>query len=331
MKQAAFKLIYNGKNITGDISSHVTGFTYTDKTGKETDDLQISLQDSEDFWKLAWYPSKGDKIEAEIISEGEILPCGSFTVDEVSSDGGPGGDVFTIRAIAAGINIKSRTKKTYAHEKKTLREIANTVARNLGLTLKGSIADIRIDRLTQRKETDLHFLQRVANEYGYSFSVRGTDLIFTDIFELEKGPAVVVIDRGQLNSWTLNDKTSGTFSNVRVRYHDHRSKSTVEFSGVETNKAFTTKGDALELHVRAENRQQAEIKGKVALYRHNSKTQSGGIGTHGNVRLLAGNNFELTGIGAFNGRWHIESSTHNIDGGGGYTTDCQIKRVGFKE
>jgi phage protein D len=331
MKKASYIVQYNGRNITTDISRHVLAFSYSDKSAGEADDFQITVEDTKDFWKKDWYPTKGDTIDSQIISDGKTLPCGKFTVDEITSDGGLGGDTITIKAIAAGIDIKARTKRSHAHEKKSLREIANTVAGNLGLSLSGEIPAITIDRITQRKETDLAFLNRIAKEYGFTFSVRDKTLFFTDMFKLEKGKAVLTVDRSMLTSWSLNDKTAGTFATVRVRHHDNKKKQTVEYEGRETNKAFTGKNDALELHVRAENKQQAEMKGRAALWAANSKTQSGSINMPGNILMLAGNNFNLTGLFSFDGLYFIESSTHNIDRGGGYVTDCQIKRVGYKE
>ena len=82
---------------------------------------------------------------------------------------------------------------------------------------------------------------------------------------------------------------------------------------------------------KAENKQQAEKKAQAALHRANSRQQEGSISLEGQPLLVAGNNFELTGLGQLSGKYHIEKSTHKISATGGYTTDLEIKRVGYVE
>ena len=53
----------------------------------------------------------------------------------------------------------------------------------------------------------------------------------------------------------------------------------------------------------------------------------GNIGMKGTVLAVAGNNFQLTGIGRLSGRYHIKSSSHKIDRSSGYTVDLEIKRL----
>jgi hypothetical protein len=43
--------------------------------------------------------------------------------------------------------------------------------------------------------------------------------------------------------------------------------------------------------------------------------------------LIAGNNFELTGMGTLSGINHILTSTHTIDRGGGYIVAADVKRI----
>jgi phage protein D len=327
---AKFEIVYNGRNITGDISRYATGISYTDKSKHDADEIEISLQDINKLWQNEWYPTKGDKVSCIIFFLGQSLACGTFTIDEIISSSDSDGDKISIKGIAAGIDRKIRTKATYAHENKTLREIANTIASKHGLTVDGKIEDIRIGRETQFRETDLHFLQRLASEYGYVFSIRDTKLVFTNIFEIEGKSAALTIKRSEITSFSITDKTSKTYKAVKISYHNPQDKKVIDYSKTETDGTYKdAKGDTLVINLRAENKQQAERKSIVALYNANSLQQEGSVEMPGNIYALAGNNCELQGIGVMSGKYYIDSSTHSVDKDGGYTTSIQVKRVGL--
>lgn len=269
-----------------------------------------------------------------------MVSCGKFQVDEVNLSGGGGrGDEVAIRGIATGVTTKLRTKKSSAHEKKTLKQIAETIAKNNGLTVDGQILDITFDRVTQNNETDLEFLKRISYEYGHIFAVRDKKITFTVIYEIEKGEAVVSINRGDLKSYSIKDTTAKSFKDAKVSYHNPKTRKVVEqkYDVVERTNSDgvsykeVTKGDTLVIKTKAENAQQAKEKAKAALYRANTKQQEGDIEIVGSPLVVAGNNIELTGMGQMSGRFHVEESTHTITKGGGYTTSAKIKRVGFVE
>lgn len=327
--RATYEVIYNGKNITGDILPYVKSFTYSDKSKGEADELEIVMEDSEKLWQNNWYPAKGDTVSAKIFYLGNILNCGTFTVDEISGEGSADGDTFSLKGIAAGINKKIRTKNSYAHENKTLREIVNTIAAKHGFTVVGEINNVSIGRETQHKETDLKFLQRLANDYGYTFSIRDKQLIFTDVFSIEKKQDALTITRQEITSYSITDKTSNTFKSAKNSYHNPRKNEVISYE--ENEDEFDSKEDVLDLHLRAENEQQAEIKTKVALYNANSLQQSGTIEMPGNVLVMAGNNCSLQGLGNFSGEYYIDSTSHSVAPDGGYTTSAEIKRVGLIE
>lgn len=329
-EQVTYEIVYNGKNITGDIEKYVLGLTYSDKATGETDELEIQLEDSSGLWQLDWYPAKGDTIIARIKTISGVLECGTFTIDETSGSFTSDGDIISIKGLAAGINKSMRTVKFYAHEKKSLREIANTIASKNGLTLEGSIPDVTIERKTQYQLTDLHFLQKLANDYGYTFSVRDNRMTFTNIFELEGREASLSFRRDEIYSLSVTDKTSETYKSVEIKYKNPKQNTVLSHAEDEKNEAFSgVKGDKLVLRKRIENKQQAEILSKVALYRMNSLQQSGSFDTKGNIYVVAGNNVELFGFGMYSGKYHIKESSHSVSKMGGYTTSAEIKRVGL--
>lgn len=329
VRKPIFKIVYAGKDITSDISSSLLSVTYTDHAEGESDEVEVAIEDSEGLWRGDWYPTKGEKLTLSIGYDNQLMPCGTFEVDEIELSGPP--DTLTIRALAAPIKGALRTKNSSAHENKTLREIASTIAQKNGLTVTGEIEDIRFTRVTQNRETDLGFLKRISYEYGHVFSVRDKQLIFTTIYKLEEGDAVQVIDRSDIADYSIRDKTASSFKKAELKYANPADKKVVDASKDEDDSKDITKGDTLFMTTKAENKKQAEQKAKAALHRSNSRQQEGTISLEGQPLLVAGNNFELTGLGQLSGKYHIVRSRHKITRSAGYSTDLDIKRVGYIE
>ena len=79
--------------------------------------------------------------------------------------------------------------------------------------------------------------------------------------------------------------------------------------------------------VTVENETQAQAKAKGALKEKNKDKITGSITVAGNVKLVAGINIELTGIGKFSGKWHVVSSAHDLDNSSGYVTTATIRKM----
>lgn len=206
-------------------------------------------------------------------------------------------------------------------------------------TKKSSVGldKIRLTRSTQNRETDLEYLKRLSETYGYSFSVRGTTMHFYHLEDLEGASSVNKIDRSDLLSYSFKDKASKVYKSAKVSYHDPKTNKVIK--GEHTPEPTTTadgssysdvtSDDTLEIRDRAENEQQAKAMAKAALHEHNSKTQTGSVTVIGNPLFVAGNNLDITGMGSLSGKFHIEQSTHKIDRSSGYTVDLELKRVGM--
>lgn len=333
VRKSKFKVVYDGKDITQDITANVTGLTYSDNSEKEADDIEISIEDVEAFWRNSWYPTKGSKISLSIGYDTDTLlvDCGTFEIDEITISGPP--DVISIKAIAAGFKGGIRTKKSKSFENQTLKQIAQYVANQNGLTLVGKIANVNFTRVTQNRESDVSFLARVALEYGYLFSIRDKQMIFTSMTEIENGQPVLSIDRSQLSRYSIKDKTSETYQAANVSYHNP-GDGKIKGATVQTlsNKDDVTykqiaSNDTLAVRTKAETPAQADAKASAALHYKNSNQREGTLSMEGSPLMLAGNNFMLTGLGELSGKYYIKKSTHRIEKGGGYTTTIDIKQI----
>lgn len=128
-----FKVMYQGQNITADISNSLISLDYTDNVKDKADELEITLDDTEKKWRNEWAPKKKDVITASVGFPGNMLECGTFEVDEKTIDGPP--CTIKIRAVANGATKTTRTKNSKAHEGKTLRQIAQSICDTHGYTL----------------------------------------------------------------------------------------------------------------------------------------------------------------------------------------------------
>lgn len=333
VRKSKFKVVYDGKDITQDITANVTGLTYSDNSEKEADDIELTIEDVEAFWRNSWYPTKGSKISLSIGYDTDtiLVNCGTFEIDEITISGPP--DIISIKAIATGFKGGIRTKKSKSFENQTLKQIAQYVADQNKLTLVGSIANVNFTRVTQNRESDISFLARVALEYGYLFSIRDKQMIFTSMTEIENGQPVLSIDRSQLNRYSIKDKTSETYQAANVSYHnpgDGQIKSatvhTLSNKDDVTYKQIAS-NDTLAIRTKAETPAQADSKASAALHYKNSNQREGNISMEGSPLMLAGNNIMLTGLGELSGKYYIKKSTHRIEKGGGYTTSVEIKQI----
>lgn len=332
VNQVQIKVLYNGKNISEEISKYILSLKYNDNTEGASDSIEITVEDVEGLWKNGWYPEKGAELTVSIGQNNVFLDCGVFQIDKIQASGPP--DVVNINGLGAGLSGQIRTKVSAAHANKTLLQIANTVAQKNGLTVQGNVLPIVIERQTQNDETDLHFLNRIAKEYGYLFSVRGKKLVFLLMETLEELPSKFSLEKTDLISYDLSDDTLKTYSKVEVKYHNPKTAEVSTYVETVENKdgvpfTYIKSTDTLTIHTKAENEQQAKAKGKAALYRANSLQQEGSLSLVGNPYACAGNNFEQNGLGLFSGVYHIMKSSHTVDRSNGWTVDVDIKKVGF--
>lgn len=319
-----FVLLYGQKDVTSDIAKNALSVTYTDKLRGESDEVEIELEDTDGRWRSVWYPQKGDVITLKMGYVGtKLLPCGDFQIDELQLEGPP--DVVSIRGLASGITQELRTKRSKAFENQTLRQIASQVARANGLQVTGTIADLKMERVTQNQESDLAFLKRLAEAYGYAFSVRGQQLVFHDLADLDAGASVLKLSRSDIKRLSLKDKSHAVYRACQVSYFDPKTQRLIQHT--ETNPGVAS-GDVLKLDERCESRAHAEARAKAALRQSRGGNVEGTLTVVGDQRLVSGNNIQLDGLGRYDGLYQIRLAKHSTQRGAGYSVEVEVSRVG---
>lgn len=322
-RQATVKIVYQGVDITADISRNLLQFVYNDNTGGESDEIELRLEDADGLWRNAWYPKKGDKVQASITFEGDTLECGAFTIDELEFSGPP--DTVMLKAIGAGVTAAVRTKNSYAYEQQTVEEIITTVAQRNGLEAEITPPmAIPVNRVTQNRELDLGFLSRLSNEYGYKFSMRDTKITVVKRTVMHAVEIVRTITRNQIARYTFKDKTFDVFKEAKMAYHDPVTSAPITD---ENGDGMEDSADTLLVDLPAENEQQAELKTSAALEDKNNHSTELRVTKEGDPLLVSGINFNFTGMGELSGKYHVEKSSHKVDRGGGYNMELECYRV----
>jgi len=181
-----------------------------------------------------------------------------------------------------------------------------------------------LSRVTQRRETDLQFLYRIANAYNYDFSVRGTQLIFYPRDSLERAPAILALQRTDLTSFAFTGRTSQIYQAAQVSYQNPLTKTLISQTVTDTN-AFT--GDTLNLAERSESPSDALARAAAALHRHNMLQATMRIAMPGTTTVVAGNNVTLQGFGQNDGTYLITAARHRLERSTGYTTEAEGRKV----
>ena len=320
MYKPIFKIEYNQKDITKDVSNQVLNIEYTDYEHGQSDEITITFDDTQKLWQSSWIPSKGDSLRVFIGYEGEkLLNCGVFEIDEIEFATPP--DILTVKALATGITKALRQNNSVAYENKTLKQIASEIAQKHSLTLVGEIEDVRVERITQNQERDLTFLKKLAEQYGYIFKIAEGNLVFYKTEKLTGADAAKILYRTDLTRITLSEKTSKNYKAVTVSYHNPKTGKKITATAKNEK---CVKGDTLKITERCENKQQALLKAKAALAKGNN-TIEGSIDLVGTPNLIAGLNIELKDLGYFSGKYHITQTRHFIDRTSGYGTSLEVK------
>lgn len=337
IREPFFQIFYQGVDITDDPAMSPTSIVYTDKRHGESDEVQVTVNNSTGQWLDEWHPDEGDRFKLIYGYTDEKVPAGEFVVDEDEPEGDSGGDRMTFKGLAAPKTQALRTSKHEAYEDQSLAEIVEKIAGRHSLTVEGEIEDVQFERVTQNGERDLQFLTRLADDYGHYFTVKGNQLVFTSRDGLRAREPVRTIDRitwlGQkLKRYRFRNADHVAAVRAEVRYHHPQRKQLVgaEASSVEDMGLVTASGDVIKAEVRVENDEQAKRVAKSRLDSRNARKVTGSLSLVGDPLLVAGSVIALTSFGRYDGRWLIVSSRHSIRRSG-YDTEVEIERITDKQ
>lgn len=306
------KLLYNGKDCTNDFSKYLRSFVFKEFEDEQSDELNIILNNNDGYFSDLWYPQKGDKITANIIYGVDNFSCGIFTIDDNNFNFEIDGDDVEIRALATSINAPLRTQKIKNHSGKTLLEIARSIGKTYGFKVLDNGANINVGTIIQKNESDISFLKRIAREYGYIFNIKDGYLTFIELEELHNQDAIFSLYKEDFEYFNVSDSTTKMYGSVKVSYFDSKTKTLKTY----TSKSNTQLSDTLTIHRKCSSIEEAKKLADSAL-KNGSKEIKGRIKPKEPLlNFIAGVNFDIYGVGKFEGKYHIKSAERKIDENG---------------
>lgn len=319
--QPRFILEYKSKDISDFISPYYEEITFVDLEDGESDEITITLEDSQKIWREDWYPQKGSSLKLFIGYWGEkLLPCGEFSIDEIEIIP----QKVILKGISASIKKSLREKNTNNYQNTTLRKIIQSFAAKHNYTLVGNISDVSLRISMQNKKSDLSFIKDLAHKYGYNFKIYDNKLVFYNLEELEQASPVLKLSPTDLTNYSFRDKTTNTYKACSLSYFDPQKGKTIK---VETQAKEQVTGDTLKINEKCSSKEDALLLTKSALKR-NSRTIEGSISIAGNTKIFSGVIIEITGISKIiDGKYIVAHTTHKISKQTGYITEAEVRKI----
>lgn len=278
--------------------------------------------------------AKGAEIRVAIIQKNwngdgkdKKLNCGIFEVDSVDGSGPPAQVTIKGTSIPYTSTIRNQ-QKTRAWEKIRLKEIAKQIARNGGMKiLYESDYNPLYKRREQTQQSDIEFLQRLCKDAGIALKVTGKTIVLFDAEKYENKPATRTIARG--SSDVLNYRFSTNFKDAcytscHVVYEEPKTGKKIEASYTRPDPENGT-GQVLEINERVTSKAEAYQLAQKRLRQKNKGEYEAEFTLLGDVSMVAGVTLQVKGYGAFDGKYIIETATHNATGG--YTVALKLRKV----
>lgn len=314
----AYKIEYEGKDVTRDFSGLLTSITFTDSLEGKAGSLVLEFADNEKNFIGSWFPTTEDVINVWLGNEGEpLLDAQQFWVDEVNLSGSRSGNKCVIRAMStAPANIAQGAKRKAGGT--SLSELAAEVSSSLKLRLKGNLKGVVFGNQTKN---DLSYLMQQCKRNGYILKVENGNLVAYEYADLRNGMGVK-ISLNDVIDWDYTGKAEGRFSKCVVRWYDVKKKTS--YSG---SASANAKGGAVAtLWEEVESSDAASQRAKTWLEDRAKKEVEINLSMVGNVRLLAGVAVELSDAGKISGRYVISEAVHAISRGEGYRTQIKLQK-----
>jgi phage protein D len=301
-----FRLEINGRDISNSLDREAVTIKFSDETGTKSDKLDITVAD--EFKR----PKKGSKLKFYLGHKTEQLHfCGVFNI--LSSKWSKRG-IITITATAVDFNQTLKTKKSRAWEKTTVKKIVSKIATESRLKYSCDM-DIDIVIISQKDESNLNFLTKLAHDFGCHFSVKNETLIFKNKYiNIEKN--IIKIDADDCESLEIENSEKTKYGCCICTYRDTKNNIDVQV------KVGTSMGDALKIKRTCKNKMIAKKLATTALNNANNSAVFGNLSIDG-LHIYAGDSIEIKNTPEDDGIYKADKVEHTLDSEG-WTTNISF-------
>ncbi|MFD2643070.1 phage late control D family protein [Pseudomonas japonica] len=217
--QPVFRIVADSKDITALINDRVLLLRTTDKTGMESDDFELKLDDRDSALAL---PKRGAQLEVYLGYAGqELTRLGRYTVDQIDISGPA--STLEIRGKAADMRGTGKTIRSGSWENVSLQRIVRDIAARNGWQPQCPVTTV-IARVDQRDESDFNFLTRIAQQYGCTAKIGDGALL---VLPRQGGKSASGKDLGVVNvaisdvrRWKFHLQDRAAVKAVQTRHQD---------------------------------------------------------------------------------------------------------------
>jgi phage protein D len=323
MRKIKLKVSIEGTDISDHIIEDVISFRYTDQASHKSDDMDLTMLDTDDKWINGWNPKTSEHIEAAIIIEENgkslVLDCGKFTIDEPEYSS-PG--VISIKGVSIPKNSDFvETNKNQSWEKADLKTISGTLASRGNLSLDYESSNNPSYEWKEQKETsDMKFIAEETKNNNLNMKISNDKLI---IYDDDSFDSAITITRGQsdVKGFSFKKALSSTrYGSCTVSYYDHDKGEKLEYTH------SLGEGKNLKINERVSNIAEAKKMAMSRLSAQNKQEATGSLQLVGRVDIFAGSIIHLENFGIYSGDYFVEKVSHNVSSGYDIQLDIRSKK-----
>lgn len=329
----AYRITGGDKDITAALAGRLISLTITDKPGMEADEIEIAIADPDGSLPL---PRRGVTLRAAIGWDSALVDKGAWRVDEIRHNGPQ--DVITIKGRSADLTGALRTHREESYHGRTLGQVLSTIAARHGLApaVAPALAGMAIPHIDQTNESDVHFITRLAEQFGAVGTVKDGHLLFVPrgagvTASGGKVPGLTIVRSATVDhDFSVQDR-EGETTVVRARWRDYEAARTgyAQAGGdADGEGSVTTLQRVFPTRAEAQAAARAALAG-IARGQHELRLQL----AYGRPEVIAGQPFKVHGwrpeIDAI--KWITGVVTHTISGDQGYTTGIEAEQAGHDE
>ena len=222
-----FTISVDQADITAKIADRLLNLRITDEAGIKSDAASLTLDNRGSVLAI---PRRGVIMQIALgYAETGLNKMGSYTVDEVSTEGPT--RTLTISAKAADMQAGLKVRKTRSWAGLTLGELVETIAGEHGLQPQVTdilaaidIAPIPYKQLDQTNESDLHLLTRLAEQYDAIAKPANGFLLFVSKGEAKAASGEnitpVTLSERDVKSFRARAADRSKYASVKAYYLD---------------------------------------------------------------------------------------------------------------
>lgn len=323
IRTPSYRILYQGKDITKDISYLVLSVNYSDNIMGTADEISIDLNNKDGRWFNEWMPDLADKINLYIGYEDNLLNCGTFSIDQKIYKGFPEALSLKGNSYPLAATKMFQTNKTRVFENTSLQNIVNQIINENNLQPFVKLKeDINIKRIEQQNIPDSKFLEELAKKYDCIVQFMDEKVVFSSWQYLENIPAKITIEKSEIINYSIDDNNHTLYKEAVVEYFDKEENKLKTYTFKDPYIKF---GETLKVIDKVESLEEAKATARSALRANNIITAKISLTLMGDTRLVSGLTINLKGFGNYDGKYIVSTAKHTIDYGG-YKTKVELRQ-----